>query len=52
MASGMKHVETNTADVKRLLHVKGKRHVRAMEVSPTHTLPPGTCVQCSHTASS
>ncbi|XP_058529638.1 advillin isoform X3 [Ochotona princeps] len=28
----MKHVETNTADVKRLLHVKGKRHIRAMEV--------------------
>lgn len=25
VASGMKHVETNTYDVKRLLHVKGKR---------------------------
>lgn len=35
VASGMKHVETNTYDVKRLLHVKGKRNVRATEVSPT-----------------
>ena len=33
MASGMKHVETNTYDVKRLLHVKGKRNIRATEVS-------------------
>ncbi|XP_062058075.1 advillin [Lepus europaeus] len=32
VASGMKHVETNTSDVKRLLHVKGKRHIRATEV--------------------
>lgn len=32
----MKHVETNTYDVKRLLHVKGKRNIRATEVSPTH----------------
>ncbi|XP_021097051.1 advillin isoform X3 [Heterocephalus glaber] len=32
MASGMKHVETNTYDVKRLLHVKGKRNIRATEV--------------------
>nr|XP_044611432.1 advillin isoform X2 [Equus asinus] len=32
VASGMKHVETNTYDVKRLLHVKGKRHIRATEV--------------------
>lgn len=31
----MKHVETNTYDVKRLLHVKGKRNIRATEVSPT-----------------
>ncbi|GAB1295636.1 Advillin [Apodemus speciosus] len=29
VASGMKHVETNTYDVKRLLHVKGKRNIRA-----------------------
>ncbi|XP_032769325.1 advillin [Rattus rattus] len=32
VASGMKHVETNTYDVKRLLHVKGKRNIRATEV--------------------
>lgn len=38
MASGMKHVETNTYDVKRLLHVKGKRNIRATEVSPAHRL--------------
>ena len=43
VASGMKHVETNTYDVKRLLHVKGKRNIRATEVSPPHRLsaPPG-----------
>ncbi|XP_059539394.1 advillin isoform X1 [Myotis daubentonii] len=34
VASGMKHVETNTYDVERLLHVKGKRNIRATEVSP------------------
>lgn len=38
MASGMKHVETNTYDVRRLLHVKGKSHIRATEVSPAHCL--------------
>ncbi|KAJ6628991.1 hypothetical protein lerEdw1_014697, partial [Lerista edwardsae] len=32
VASGMNHVETNVYNVKRLLHVKGKRHVRAAEV--------------------
>ncbi|KAM3935167.1 advillin [Leptodactylus fuscus] len=32
VASGMKHVDTNTYDVKRLLHVKGKRNVTATEV--------------------
>ncbi|XP_067443753.1 advillin [Thunnus thynnus] len=32
VASGMKHVETNTYDVKRLLHVKGKKRVVAKEV--------------------
>uniref|UniRef100_A0A8C0ME24 Villin-1 n=1 Tax=Canis lupus familiaris TaxID=9615 RepID=A0A8C0ME24_CANLF len=32
VASGMKHVETNTYDVRRLLHVKGKSHIRATEV--------------------
>ncbi|XP_069083203.1 villin-1 isoform X1 [Pleurodeles waltl] len=31
-ASGMKHVETNTYNVKRLLHVKGKKNVAAGEV--------------------
>ncbi|CAJ0930656.1 unnamed protein product [Ranitomeya imitator] len=31
VASGMKHVATNTYDVKRLLHVKGKRNVTATE---------------------
>ncbi|TKC46840.1 hypothetical protein EI555_015250, partial [Monodon monoceros] len=34
VASGMKHVETNTYDVKWLLHVKGKRNIRATELSP------------------
>lgn len=29
----MKHVETNSSDVQRLLHVKGKRNVLAGEVS-------------------
>lgn len=28
----MKHVETNSSDVQRLLHVKGKRNVLAGEV--------------------
>ncbi|XP_075407483.1 advillin [Tenrec ecaudatus] len=32
VATGMKHVETNTYAVKRLLHVKGKRNIRATEV--------------------
>ncbi|KAK1151281.1 advillin-like [Acipenser oxyrinchus oxyrinchus] len=32
VASGMKHVETNSYDVKRLLHVKGKRNISAKEV--------------------
>ncbi|MBN3308433.1 VILI protein, partial [Amia calva] len=32
VASGMKHVETNVYDVKRLLHVKGKKQVVAGEV--------------------
>ncbi|XP_067385934.1 advillin [Emydura macquarii macquarii] len=31
-ASGMTHVETNVYNVKRLLHVKGRRHVTATEV--------------------
>ncbi|KAL7865439.1 hypothetical protein SRHO_G00106860 [Serrasalmus rhombeus] len=32
VASGMKQVETNTYNVRRLLHVKGKKHVVAGEV--------------------
>ncbi|KAM9814016.1 advillin [Neosynchiropus ocellatus] len=32
VASGMRHVETNTCDVKRLLHVKGRKRVIAREV--------------------
>ncbi|XP_041803997.1 advillin [Chelmon rostratus] len=32
VASGMRHMETNTYDVKRLLHVKGKKRVTAKEV--------------------
>ncbi|KAM3861807.1 villin-1 [Diretmus argenteus] len=32
VASGMKHVETNTYNIKRLLHVKGRKHVVAIEV--------------------
>lgn len=44
----MKHVETNTYNMKRLLHVKGKRNIRATEVSPApicpgpEASPPGT----------
>ncbi|XP_070758105.1 advillin [Enoplosus armatus] len=32
VASGMRHIETNTYDIKRLLHVKGKKRVVANEV--------------------
>uniref|UniRef100_UPI00398E4FC2 advillin n=1 Tax=Pristiophorus japonicus TaxID=55135 RepID=UPI00398E4FC2 len=32
VASGMKHVETNSYDVRRLLHVKGKKSITATEV--------------------
>ncbi|KAL2090564.1 hypothetical protein ACEWY4_012827 [Coilia grayii] len=32
VASGMRHTETNTYDIQRLLHVKGKRRVTAVEV--------------------
>uniref|UniRef100_A0A8D3BQY6 Gelsolin-like domain-containing protein n=1 Tax=Scophthalmus maximus TaxID=52904 RepID=A0A8D3BQY6_SCOMX len=32
VASGMRHTETNTYDVKRLLHVKGKKRVIGTEV--------------------
>nr|XP_056712959.1 villin-like protein [Euleptes europaea] len=32
IASGFKHVETNIYNIKRLLHVKGKKHVSATEV--------------------
>lgn len=33
VASGFKHVETNVYDILRLLHVKGRKDVSAMEVS-------------------
>uniref|UniRef100_A0A8C5HXF9 Advillin-like n=1 Tax=Gouania willdenowi TaxID=441366 RepID=A0A8C5HXF9_GOUWI len=33
VATGMKHTETNTYDVQRLLHVKGKKRVIATEVT-------------------
>ncbi|KAM4612488.1 advillin [Polymixia lowei] len=32
VASGMRHTETNSYDIQRLLHVKGKKRVVAMEV--------------------
>uniref|UniRef100_A0A8B9QDK6 Villin like n=1 Tax=Apteryx owenii TaxID=8824 RepID=A0A8B9QDK6_APTOW len=32
VASGFKHVETNMYNIKRLLHVKGKKHISATEV--------------------
>uniref|UniRef100_UPI003AABA1F0 advillin n=1 Tax=Centroberyx gerrardi TaxID=166262 RepID=UPI003AABA1F0 len=32
VASGMRHTETNSYDIERLLHVKGKKRVIAMEV--------------------
>ncbi|XP_056611665.1 villin-1 [Triplophysa dalaica] len=35
VASGMKQVETNTYNIRRLLHVKGKKHVVAGEVEMT-----------------
>ncbi|XP_076003364.1 advillin [Genypterus blacodes] len=31
-STGMRHTETNSYDIKRLLHVKGKKRVSAMEV--------------------
>ncbi|KAK5872261.1 hypothetical protein PBY51_012977 [Eleginops maclovinus] len=37
VASGMRHTETNTYDVKRLLHVKGKKRVIAKEVEMSWT---------------
>ncbi|KAJ8412068.1 hypothetical protein AAFF_G00143350 [Aldrovandia affinis] len=32
VSTGMRHTETNSYDIKRLLHVKGKKRVTAMEV--------------------
>uniref|UniRef100_A0A8C8C3X8 HP domain-containing protein n=1 Tax=Oncorhynchus tshawytscha TaxID=74940 RepID=A0A8C8C3X8_ONCTS len=32
VASGMRHTETNSYDIQRLLHVKGKKRISAMEV--------------------
>lgn len=43
VASGMRHVETNTHQVRRLLHVKGQRRVAAGEVGPGRAGP--TCPQ-------
>ncbi|KAM4574254.1 scinderin like a [Fundulus diaphanus] len=37
VASGFKHVVTNNMDVKRLLHVKGRRMVRATEMALSWT---------------
>lgn len=33
VASGMRHTEINSYDVRRLLHVKGKKRVTAKEVT-------------------
>lgn len=33
MASGFQHVVTNDMNVKRLLHIKGRRAIRAAEVN-------------------
>lgn len=38
VASGMRHTETNAYDVKRLLHVKGKKRVIAKEVSQSFSV--------------
>lgn len=35
VASGFHHVSTNNVDVKRLLHIKGRRAIRATEVGMT-----------------
>ncbi|CAI9540027.1 unnamed protein product, partial [Staurois parvus] len=35
VASGFKHVETNMYNIRRLLHVKGRKHVTATEVEMT-----------------
>ncbi|KAF3689723.1 Advillin p92 [Channa argus] len=37
VASGMRHIETNTYDIKRLLHVKGNKRVIAKEVEMSWT---------------
>ena len=36
----MRHTETNSFDVERLLHVKGRKRVMATEVSSTISRPP------------
>lgn len=43
--SGMKHVVTNSSDVQRLLHVKGKRKVSAKEVT-LHCSPLSELITC------
>lgn len=35
VASGFNHVSTNDVNVKRLLHIKGRRAIRATEVGMT-----------------
>lgn len=42
VASGMKHVETNSYEIQRLLHVKGKRNVVAKEVGINQSPGAGT----------
>lgn len=44
VASGMKQVETNTYDIRRLLHVKGKKNVVAGEVRDSRPV-----TKCTHT---
>lgn len=49
VASGMKHVETNTYNVRRLLQVKGKKNVVAAEVSYGMGLVPSQQPLCRDT---
>lgn len=39
VGSGFKHVETNVYDILRLLHVKGRKDVTAMEVADATVKP-------------
>ena len=38
VASGMRHLETNSYDIRRLLHVKGQRYLTANEVRTRKTM--------------